>query len=391
VVSEQVSPHTVLRALNRLEKNGIVHVRNRKRYAGPRSSSTARPHVRSDSWPVVILLLADSGRWRGLVQHTFNETFMGPLKSELAQHTIEMFPAAWTPGAEPNLESIPTGIDEISERIRTLGQRYAGTFVFCTFPEEERLDTWISPLCRFGKPVVYLDSTDTGGQVSRAGSRMRSCYYRLHPDETGACRLALNELHRMGHRTVGIHGHARNAWTLRRTRILQSVAPQVSPDMRVVLCGPEEPFWDPFGVERPFQGAVSIILAEHPDLDSMDTCEIRRVLFEKTPSMTRLLKDHSPTALIGLSDGMTREYYYWLKAAGFEIPRDISFISFDNATESIMLPVSTIDFGLGRLGYLAAHLFIGDISIRADRKGFIPGPCTLVDRGSVGKPAPTGA
>jgi DNA-binding LacI/PurR family transcriptional regulator len=84
---------------------------------------------------------------------------------------------------------------------------------------------------------------------------------------------------------------------------------------------------------------------------------------------------------------LTIEYYFWFRAAGIAIPRDLSMISFDNMTQSIFLPVSTIDFGLARLGYLAAHLLIGDIAVRADRHGFVPGPCTLADRGSIGAPS----
>jgi DNA-binding LacI/PurR family transcriptional regulator len=72
---------------------------------------------------------------------------------------------------------------------------------------------------------------------------------------------------------------------------------------------------------------------------------------------------------------------------GLSVPRDVSIISFDNSVECRNFPVSTIDFGFSRLGYRAAHVFIGDIPVKADRYGNVPGICTLVDRGSIGKPA----
>jgi DNA-binding LacI/PurR family transcriptional regulator len=59
-------------------------------------------------------------------------------------------------------------------------------------------------------------------------------------------------------------------------------------------------------------------------------------------------------------------------------------VSFDNSAESVYIPLSTIDFGLPRLGYLAAHIFINDIPVHADHEGNIAGLCTLVDQGSIG-------
>jgi DNA-binding LacI/PurR family transcriptional regulator len=75
-----------------------------------------------------------------------------------------------------------------------------------------------------------------------------------------------------------------------------------------------------------------------------------------------------------------------IKALGGEIPRDLSLLAFDNMPESALFPFSTIDWGFSRLGYLAAHIFVGDIPIHADRDGAIPGICTLIDRGSVAPP-----
>jgi DNA-binding LacI/PurR family transcriptional regulator len=88
------------------------------------------------------------------------------------------------------------------------------------------------------------------------------------------------------------------------------------------------------------------------------------------------------TALAGMNDRLAQEEYFWLKLAGIAVPGRISMVSFDNIPESIAFPISTIDFGFGRLGYLAAHAFIGDIPISADRNGSVPGICTLIDRGS---------
>jgi DNA-binding LacI/PurR family transcriptional regulator len=125
-------------------------------------------------------------------------------------------------------------------------------------------------------------------------------------------------------------------------------------------------------------------LGEHPDRAMV------RSLLDKTPSFVNLLRDHAPTALIALNDHMAREYYYWFTAVGLNIPKDFSIISFDNLFASMFFPITTIDFGFERLGYQAAHIIIGDIPIRANRYGNIPGPCTLIDRGSLGPPGDLG-
>ena len=109
-------------------------------------------------------------------------------------------------------------------------------------------------------------------------------------------------------------------------------------------------------------------------------------LRQASGSLIALFRDRGATALLSLSDRLSREYFSWCKALDVRVPDELSIISFDNTPESVFFPVSTIDFGLAHLGYCAAHLFIGDMAIRADANGAIPGRCTLVDRGSVAAP-----
>jgi DNA-binding LacI/PurR family transcriptional regulator len=91
-----------------------------------------------------------------------------------------------------------------------------------------------------------------------------------------------------------------------------------------------------------------------------------------------------------MNDRVGFQYLWWADAAGIEVPRHLSIVAFDNVGESEALPLTTVDFGFARLGYLAAHVLIGDIPVRADEAGNIPGTCTLIDRGSVGRPGPAG-
>ena len=58
--------------------------------------------------------------------------------------------------------------------------------------------------------------------------------------------------------------------------------------------------------------------------------------------------------------------------------------------QSVLFPVSTVDYGFERLGYLAAHVFIGDIDVPCGSDGNVGGVCALMDRGSIGKPSSPG-
>jgi DNA-binding LacI/PurR family transcriptional regulator len=104
--------------------------------------------------------------------------------------------------------------------------------------------------------------------------------------------------------------------------------------------------------------------------------------------MRELLGPGQVTALVALNDLVARELYLWTTYAGIKVPGDLSMVAFDNSFACRHFPVSTIDFGFSRLGYLAAHLLIGDIPVRADRNGNIPARPMLISRGSIAGPKP---
>jgi DNA-binding LacI/PurR family transcriptional regulator len=79
-------------------------------------------------------------------------------------------------------------------------------------------------------------------------------------------------------------------------------------------------------------------------------------------------------------------YYYWLKNVGVSIPEDISLVSFDNIPILGPHPISSVDFRRNAIGYSAAHLFIRDIPVKADRRGNIGARPEFLDRGSLAAP-----
>jgi DNA-binding LacI/PurR family transcriptional regulator len=71
---------------------------------------------------------------------------------------------------------------------------------------------------------------------------------------------------------------------------------------------------------------------------------------------------------------------------GIAVPSEMSLISFDNSASITPLPVSTVDFGFGNLGYSAFHLIYGDVTIHRDRAGNVAGRPVVIHRGSIGPP-----
>ena len=104
------------------------------------------------------------------------------------------------------------------------------------------------------------------------------------------------------------------------------------------------------------------------------------------PRLKRVAEKTNFTAFIAPNDAFAQEYFFWFSSLGIKIPEDISIVSFDNNLDTHLLPLSTVDFGFQRLGYQAAHLFIGDIGITADSGGTIISRSELIDRGSIAAP-----
>jgi DNA-binding LacI/PurR family transcriptional regulator len=198
----------------------------------------------------------------------------------------------------------------------------------------------------------------------------------------------LQELARRGHTDIGIHGAELYDWGQRRSELIKKAAARFDPPMKITISGPAEKIWTRAartGMDGLFvrlEKRAGLIKGKQTRAAQPDA--VRRMVRREADSLLSLI-ERGCTALICLNDLFAHQYYLLFQLLCIRVPGDISLISFDNIPESINFPVSTIDFGFERLGYLAAHIFIGDISIRADRDGAIPGVCTLVDRGSIGQ------
>jgi len=378
-ITEHVSYATIARAFFQLAGESLVHRKGRQWIAGPcRLRSSSRPST--GAYPIVLALMGENDTWSQLFQSPFVGRFLVTFANELVQHSVQLSPAWLWPGGAA-ISIVPTNIDEARSAIRKLGHRYAGTLIHSIFPKEDWLDKWIPMLLPFEKPIVYFDRVDKGGFLTRGALGAKGLYYRLHMDERAAVAVAVRALAESGHPVIGMHGAEVFEWTRQRAELITHAAQQLRPPVAVETAAAMEKPW----VDMVQTGAGGLLSRIEHEAGTKDA-RARARLLKDAASLVSLLAGGRSTALACMNDVWAHHYYLIFKFLGIRVPQDISMVAFDNIPESINFPVSTIDFGFERLGYLAAHIFIGDISISADKNGAIPGACTLVDRGSIDKP-----
>jgi len=151
--------------------------------------------------------------------------------------------------------------------------------------------------------------------------------------------------------------------------------------------------------------AIEQLYSDHPEIAgytelAKPTHNINRIVSPLTEayrwimslsySLSPYLKQNV-TALVPPNSLLAEQFSFWCNAAGLRIPRDMSLLSIDNQYVYLnALPITQIDTGLSRLGYLAFHLMLGDIPTAKSKNNTITAPCRIIDRATVG-PARKGA
>jgi len=394
-----VSRDTIVAALRMLSTECLVHKKGKKWFAGPSKDRKGPASVSSRSQPVVLLLVGIEWSWEMLFRSNFLRPFIEIFRNELSKHGLQLTVHFSDRPLQAFAAFIPFGQDQAREIVAGLGDRYRGAIAVDFSIKAEEFRTWVRILsCSGQKPVVLFDSSGTHPALVRANLLSIPSYYRLFLDEPSGIELAVKSLLQAGHLTLGVPTFKRHeeSWALPRLDLIRSATASISPNARIVHAAHEEEFWVPESSE-PHSMLES--LAENFRNFIVDPGKTRRSrsgiargenpFLLRTPSMTSLLASGC-TALIALNDWRAQQYLVWFRNAGLRIPEDLSLVSFDNTAESETVPVSTVDFGFARLGYLAAHILIGDIPVRADREGNIAGICALMDRGSIGPPPAIG-
>jgi len=383
--SEGVSSLTVLRAFLRLAHENLAHKSNNRWIVGPAPRVLAKKAFTANEAPVILVASESPQTFTTGYTDPFSQRFTAPFVDECMLHGISLRPALLA-GTREETPGIPVGVDEARAAIRRLGSRYQGTLVLSAFPRESGVDRWVEAINRFSKPVVFFDQTDKGGFLSRKGLSIRKGFFRLHLDDRAGVRVVLQGLRKAGHTTIGLHGGELYDWSRKRMELIRECAKEFTPALTIAEAGPVEPVWKMYERKFRYASIVTLIQEQMRDHQKPDSTAsgMHRELVRATPSLAKLLSEQHPTALIVMNDEIARDYVFWLQAAGIAVPRDLSLIAFDNTPTNLL--VSSVDWGFSRLGYLAAHIFIRDVPLHADRDGNIPGICSLVDRGSMGAP-----
>jgi len=391
--AHHTSSVTVCRTIARMEVENLVHKSGKKWIAGPsRADARGERITGSHDAPLVLAITANAEGWYSFNQDAPISAFADAFHREMDGAGIRTL-AAFAHATEIPGHALITGRDAVMETIRLAGNRYAGAVVFIQPSEIPDAAEWFGMLAATGRPSVYFDSTDLGARFDRRGLLLGKNHFRCHLDEKGAVRECLNALAARGHAKVAVpvFSDPGFAWIARRAATIRQASRSSGSAIVAHCVKHREAFWE--FAEWKKIASFAAAFERHPrePAGAEDRAIYRKqpsveIALEIMPRLTRLLTDVQPTAWVAPNDRFAREYYLWLKSLGVRIPGDLSMLSFDNQVNARFFPLSSIDLGYHALGYKAAHLIIGDMHISAGRHGNIPGPCRLIDRGSLSAP-----
>jgi DNA-binding LacI/PurR family transcriptional regulator/DNA-binding transcriptional regulator YhcF (GntR family) len=388
VHAERVSRITVTATMRRLDGDRLIHKLGKRWIVGPAVQGAAAG-LRGALSPAILVFVPTETDWYSLFNLLHNMSFALPFSSELLKQGVRII-VAQREVSSAVASTAHMGIEQVREQINRLGNRYCGALVFDRFPAVENFNAAMGTLsCRGARPVVYFDAANAGGRCTRSTMRCSEQYFRLHLDERAAVKAAMQSLRDAGHSRIGFPLMMPQwGWPADRLSLARAVAAEIDPSIRIFSTIHGEPFWSLLEEGYPdrfanFRQRTEEFLQSAPAPGAAKRLRsFQARLMDQTPSMKKLL-DNSITAMISMNDRMAHEHYLWFKAAGIDVPRRMSMVAFDNLPESVVMPISTVDFGFARLGHLAAHILLGDSPIKAGADGAIPGICTLVDRGSI--------
>ncbi len=336
-----ISPKILTAACRLLEKQGWLEKQGREWWVGG-----AAPAVIQDlsiHRPAILLVCNRPEEWAEF--HT--NLLDGLARSlEVEAHRLGVRFVPVLSGLVKVPPDFPTGKSEIRRAIQDLGSAYLGAIVTPRIEEMPDMDAWCAWLMRFGKPVVWLQDYAPEKPLKGAEQTLRVSYgaWVAEGMETEA-DLVLRALWEKGHRRVAYPCNDPSVYHWFRLRGEEFRKRMGSLGMEVLQ----------------IENTVS-------DAQLMD-----QVLQQKV------------TAIIAPNDRFAVRFWKDLATRGVRIPRDISMVSFDHLADLLPYPVTTVDFGLDRLGYQIFHALRGDIPVEKYKGRHLMGECRLVDNGSIRK------
>lgn len=365
---EGVSPDTVCAAFRVLETERLIRKHGKSWLAGGSGAAQAaspQSHRSPLNVPAILLLVPDYPFWDKAYHEEHSAKFVQNFYLEIERMGMETH-LATVSGSDADFFS--SGRTRIQSLIQSLGDRYQGA-MYINRDADLGLLSWLG---RFKRPVVWLDLEclvkDMDMRAIPGGARV----FRCLKDEEAAVSLALETLVGQGHRRIGfpVLRSAEFPWMAHRSAVLRERAAAFDPPLAIVENEHGEDFWHPKPWQGPEDFRAWLNANRGPDRNSSVR---KKSLREMIPSLMDMLdKDKAArfggpvTAILAPNDYFAHQYYMWFREMGLRVPGDVALLSFDNNHYSRPFSISSIDFGFSDLSYQVAHIFLGDIPVKAD-------------------------
>ena len=420
VKTYHVSSHTVVRAFRGLIRKDIIHKDGRRHVVGTPIKSPGNGRKTGNSY-VILALLLDSRTWLNL-QSPRTAQFVHAFLNELEPRHLQLqpvyldYPRAW--------ENTVNGPQAIVSYAENLGSRYLGAVVPLRSKTLSPTAPVIEQLLRLDRPVIWVDAVDERNVPQPRNRRFYRCLF----SEEKAVYPAVEALAKLGHHSVGYAYEETTDWQYKRAAILESSASdfgikihrypikpsqfrnrfrqldsllrlfekEKNPELteRIKMFRSNLPDWESRLRRRETESTAlsdfeMFLEIFDKDFESLKPC------FEEVATIFNIaiygrhllhMDEHEVTAQVLPSDGFSKRPVACLHMLGVSFPEKLSLLTFDNYDPRRIIPISSVDFGFGSLGYWAFHAIAGDLPLPIDRRGTIRAQPFINDKGSLAAP-----
>ena len=375
------SDHTVTLALNHLEHEGVIHRKGKTRRVGPRPTER---RVSLVSKPPFILILQRSwSDWQGLCNGDRTERFATAFWGEAERMGIELLPVVGRED-DPYVQakhSYIAGKQAVMQYLRAHEKHYLGTLLSTPSPDpaDAGMLDWVKRLIALGKPIVYFDHKEQ----NILGEFRHPLLTRCSPSDAKVVPCAVEVLSAYGHRCVGFPVDETVEWEMQRLARLQAEASRHVPPLTLVSQSRNRSV----SPDRRMLNQVLAKLKGVSDLAEEGRAAVLDDVVRTHPVsawMAPLFATPGLTAIMVPNDATGRFVYEWLSALRVSMPDRFSLLSFDNYRGNKALPMTSVDFGFGQLGYCAFHAILRTIRIATDRSGTVWARPFVAHRASLG-------
>ncbi len=392
---------TILDALKHLESLGVCHKERNRWYSGNSDTVRGASIHRAPVRPSVVPVLAKGPFDRYL--HFFSSprtySFMSALFSELDGNGV----MTQLVSSDPELpfgtvRGGPHGRMNYRDFIISDQTRFLGALLLMQRREDSRFEDWLRLSFVPDLPVVWFDMQSTGPARELFTDKQQTRnFYVARFREDLAVRKAVKTLYSLGHRTIGFPNYKKTdlGWYEQRFRLAVEAAKKLSPEIKIISSDDSMMLDEP----RTYDSVKKIL---HGDRVSPEIAQAVRVvgmgeqrrealrweLSGAALSVASVLTKSSVSAVLIPNDYSAGGHLRLFLKCGITVPGELSLLSFDNYYDRRHVPVSTVDFGGGKLGYFTAQIFLRQVPVSTDRKGVISFEPTVVNRGSLGVRSP---